>query len=179
MFTPKLLKYFVTGAASLLILVTVVLGANRLSMLEGDLVLPSNDLEEAVVEEGTEIVIMQRCTVCGKNFFPDSVKTGQWLGKNRDELSVLLASQSNASLILFDNELIVIQFPPGRCPECQWPQRGHIGLVEGNQIAVFGEDGSLVEIYGDAPGDWLDSLEQGIPFESPKECEDLLINLTS
>lgn len=179
MLTPKLLKYFVTGAASLLILVTVVLGANRLSMLGGDLDLPSNDLEEAVVEEGTEIVVMQWCTVCGKSFLPDWVKSDLWLGKNRDELSDLLALQANASLVSFDKELIVIKFPPGRCPNCQWPQRGHIGLIEGNQIAVFGEDGSLVEIYGDAPGDWLDCLEQGIPFESPKECEDLLINLTS
>lgn len=69
--------------------------------------------------------------------------------------------------------------PQDYCEECRWPRRGYIGLADAEQMAVFTEGGDIFKIIGDAPGSWLQELQEGIPFESPEECERWLLNLTS
>lgn len=87
-----------------------------------------------------------------------------------------------ANVLAFEPTLVVVRFPAVSCPECsalRWPKRGYIGLTQDNAMAIFAEDGSLYEVYGEAPGAAMELLREGIPFESPEECEQWLINLTS
>jgi len=173
--SAKFVRFSFIGAAFLLVFVTAVLGADRLG----------NNAEEPgrvqIVERETKIIARQQCLACSRIFAPELVGLpGELQGKTRIQAKEILdALHPGSSIIVFSKELVEIMFPPGRCPACQLPQRGHIGLVDGNTIAVFDENGSLVETQGEAPGSWLGDLELGIPFDSPEECQALLINLTS
>lgn len=178
MFSPKLLKIAITGAASLFVLITAVLGASRLG--RADIPEAGDSQAEITIGAETEIVDEHWCISCGEKYYPEEAGSYRhWQGINREQLETLLAAQyPGASLIAFAEDQVVVKFF-GCCAICRWPQRGYIGLAEGNKLAVYGEDGILVETLGDAPGTWLKDLEDGIPFESPVECQDLLINLTS
>lgn len=164
----------------MLVLAAAALGANHLGMFSKAEDLPEG-IEQVVIDQGTEIIFQQSCPVCKKVFHPErDISVRHWIGMSREDLmDALAAGGTQGAVIAFGSELVIIQLLPERCPGCQWPQRGYIGLVEGNKIAVFCEDGSLVETLGDAPGAWLEALEERIPFSSSDECQDLLINLTS
>lgn len=176
MFSSRLLKFALTGAFSVLVLVTAVLGAGR---WRGD-----SQRGESLIGEFTEIIGQQRCSLCGRDFQPLAAKDYlTWQGKNRAQLEEYLADlYPGTTVVTFDAERVEVQFPAITCPQCsepQWPQQGYIGLTQENFIAIFLEDGTLFHVYAEAPGDVLDLLAEGIPFTSPEECEDYLINLTS
>lgn len=176
MFTSRLLKFALTGAFSVLVLVTAVFGASRWreNFLSG----------ESLIGEFTEIIGQQRCSLCGKNLQALAAEDYlSWQGKNRAQLEAHLTDYyPGTTIVTFDEERVELQFPATTCPQCsepQWPQRGYIGLTQDNCIAIFLEDGTLFHVYAEAPGDVLDLLAEGIPFTSPEECEEWLINLTS
>lgn len=177
MFSPRLLKYALAGAISILVLMAAVLGAGRWGAG------PDSKAPE-LIDEHTEIIGLQWCSSCGKELQPLTAEEYKsWRGKNLAQLEAFLAdSYPGATILVFAQERVEVEFPEIQCPECkvhQWPQRGYIGLTEDNFIAVFHEDGTLYQIYAEAPGSTLDILAEGIPFTSSEECEEWLINLTS
>jgi hypothetical protein len=187
MFSPKLLKFLISGAASLIVLGTAVLGVSRLSQPVDDqdyVVDPYSSRRIVVIDELTEIVVEQWCMICNERYRPTaSVFYREWYGKTKTQLQNILEDHyPGSTLVSFFGDQVIVHMPPGRCQQCidiRWPQRGYIGLVDGSQMAVFTETGIVVEKLGEAPGAWIGQLEQGIPFESPEECELWLVNLTS
>ena len=184
MFTPKLLKLMATGAVSLIVLGAVILGGTRGSQpVDENFLEPNSSQRIVVIDEMTEIIIEQWCMVCNERFYPEvSVFYREWYGKTRSQLQQILEDEyPGATLVAFFSDQVIVSLPPGKCRECsetRWPRRGYIGLVD-NKMAVFTESGIVFEVIGDAPGAWIIDLEEGIPFESPEECDRLLINLTS
>ncbi len=161
----------------MLVLLTAVLGANRWRV-------GSQQGPSALIDEFTEIQGLQWCSHCGQRLQPLAPEEYlTWRGKNRVQLEVLLADlYPGATILTFDGERVEVRFPAKTCLDCsehQWPQRGYIRLTQDNYIAIFLEDGTLFQVYDEAPGDKLDLLADDIPFASPKECDDWLINLTS
>lgn len=132
------------------------------------------------IGQNTEILAERWCIECSQ--FGPVTDGNSWRGKNRDQLADLLAQEYPGSQIrTFTAEQVVVLLPPAYCDKCMaaFPARGYIGITEGNQLAVFSADGILFNTYGDAPGAWLNELNEGIPFSSPQECLDYLINITS
>ncbi len=169
----RFLKLLLTGAVALALL---AVGGNWLVTTVRGRGNPSAD----IIGEGTEILVERWCLVCG-DYRP--VDTGfPWQGKNREQLENLLGQElSGARILAFSQEQVVIHFPPGYCEKCMafLPQQGYISLTDGNQLAVFSQDGTLFKTYGEAPGAWLSELTEGIPFSSPQDCLDWIVNLTS
>lgn len=136
--------------------------------------------QAAVIDEKTEVVLERWCLACGR--YTPVAYHSSWQGKTRQQLEALLAQEYPDSRILsFSAEQVVVLLPPAYCDMCMaaLPSQGYIGVTEENQLAVFSAEGALFKTYGDAPGAWLDELSQGIPFASPQDCLDWLINLTS
>lgn len=133
-----------------------------------------------IIGEGTEIHLERWCLVCG-DYRP--VDTGSsWQGKDRGQLEELLAQElPGAKILVFSEEQVVVHLPPGYCEKCMafLPQQGYISLTDGNLLAVFSLDGTLFKTYGEAPGAWISELTEGIPFSSPQDCLDWIVNLTS
>lgn len=133
-----------------------------------------------IIGEETEISAERWCLVCG-DYRPVET-TGTWQGLNMEALSRTLAEElPGARILAFSSEQVVVHLPPGYCDKCldYMPQQGYIGLSPDNQLAVFSHDGTLVKVFGEAPGAWLSELTEGIPFSSPQDCLDLIVNLTS
>lgn len=133
-----------------------------------------------IIGAGTEIFIERWCLVCGDYRPVDS--DCSWQGKNREQLENLLAQElPGARILAFSQEQVVVHLPPGYCEKCMafLPQQGYISLTDGNQLAVFSLDGTLFKTYGEAPGAWINELTEGIPFSSPQDCLDWIVNLTS
>lgn len=132
------------------------------------------------IGENTEVLTERWCLACSE--YGPVAEDNSWRGKNREQLADLLAQEYPGSRILsFTAEQVVVLLPPAYCEKCMaaLPTQGYISVTEGNQLAVFSADGALFKTYGDAPGAWLSELNQGIPFSSPQDCLDWLINLTS
>lgn len=187
MFPPKLLKYAVAGGVCLFILGSAAFGISKLSKPAGDLDElgdPNYKSQVTVIDEHTEILIEQWCPICYQRFTPASANLyREWYGMTRSQVEQYLDSEHpGANIVAFFKDQVVVHMPPGRCPDCKdarWPSRGYIGVVDGTKMAVFTEDGRVYEVLDEAPGAWIEELEKGIPFESPTECEELIINLTS
>lgn len=184
MFRPKILWLLATGVVSMALLGAGVMGISRLNVPVDDF--PELDQQQHVgdtVGELTEIVAVDRCPLCGKAepLAATGQLFGRWYGMNRAQLEKDLATNyPQWSVTEFSSSRVVVERTPQRCNDCKslWPQRGYIGLHE-DKIAVYTEEGLLVEVLEPAPGAWYESLQQGIPFDSPEECEQLLFNLTS
>jgi hypothetical protein len=133
-----------------------------------------------IIGEGTELSIERWCLVCGD--YRPVENTTPWQGMDMDALNLTLAKDlPGAKILAFSKEQVVVHLPPGYCDKCMtfMPLQGYIGLSPDNKLAVFSQDGTLVKEFGEAPGAWTAELSEGIPFSSPQECLDLLVNLTS
>ena len=133
-----------------------------------------------IIGKETEISLERWCLVCG-DYRPVEISS-PWQGMDMEALKGTLAAElPGARILAFSSEQVVVHLPPGYCEKCldYMPQQGYIGLSADNQLAVFSEDGTLVKIFGEAPGAWLAELTEGIPFSSPQDCLDLIVNLTS
>ena len=143
-------------------------------------VLGRSESRTEVLDESTEIAVECWCLACG-GYRPASYGCS-WQGKTRAQIEELLVADiPDARLLVFSKEQVLVLLPPGYCQQCLelMPQQGYISLTEGNQLAVFFQDGTLFKVYGEAPGVFLKRLQEGIPFFSPEECFEWLLNLTS
>jgi len=176
MLGTRLLKSMLAGAVVLALLTAG--GSWLVTSVRGRANDPAVPL--AKIGEGTEVLVERWCLVCG-DYRPVDI-CPSWLGKDREQLENLLAQElPDARILAFSKEQVLVHLPPGYCEKCMafLPQQGYIGLTDGNQIAVFSQDGTLYKTYGEAPGAWIIELTEGIPFASPQDCLDWIVNLTS
>ncbi|HPZ90761.1 MAG: hypothetical protein GX090_01565 [Firmicutes bacterium] len=169
---PKARILAVVGLAAML--TAAALGAERFGAVRSG----------AALQTSAEVLVLQWCSQCQRRMYPVAPAViEQWAGKTREELSALLARDyPQAAILSFAPDQAVVQFPPALCAQCsplRWPERGYIGLTADNNIAVYDADGVMIAVYGVAPGSFLHRLAEGIPFSSPEECENLLIDITS
>ncbi len=133
-----------------------------------------------VIEERTEVLVERWCLVCGE--YQPADADPAWQGLSETELADRLSQDwPGAKILSFSREQVTVLLPPGYCDKCMalLPPQGYISLAENNLLAVFALDGTLFKVYGEAPGAWLEELREGIPFSSPQDCLDWLVNLTS
>jgi hypothetical protein len=176
MLGTRLLKSMLAGAVVLTLLTAG--GSWLVTTVRGRGSDPAAHLRK--IGQGTEIRVERWCLVCG-DYRPVDVSPA-WQGKDREQLESLLVRElPDARILAFSQEQVLVHLPPGYCEKCMafLPQQGYISLTDGNQIAVFSHDGTLYKTFGEAPGAWIAELTEGIPFASPQDCLDWIVNLTS
>jgi|GEM_PF-1549585 len=183
MLLSKLQRYIILGVVSLAIVGAVILGNNYLAQSQEEPDPKDEVLKQETVHPGTEIVVEQWCPNCQERLHPEVPDLlSHWQGFGPQDIEDYLRAEfPGASITSFGPDRVMVQLPPGYCAKCtvDWPEKGYIGLDDDKQIAIYYEDGTFFQTYGPAPGSWMKDLEVGIQFESPEECEQWLINLTS